>query len=399
MPTPHINIGFDFGTSSTKVCFLDIINEIHHFYVFNNFAHDVDRYCKPSIIRFTDDKIYFNGLSLGYKIELFKVGIEKEIYGPVGINLTISFKAYQLVAIYCAQILKEIIESVNKNFKKPQITYQFGIPVDHLSNTNFPDSAKEKAFKRAFGTAILLISKESNFEGRSSSFIKEMITTCEKEYDDTEDKDQLFNIYPETIAGVGALLSNNTLERRFRYSIVDIGAGTTDISFFQFGDVVNPEGKFFIYHSKTVEVGSRNNYSKIEKSRKIIRDEFREGFGRSFCLYPEYWNSDFNLLFLGGGSRGPLRKFKEDLELLVKGNKFHRDIIHPNEIDFPFPSNCIDEKDHKNVDWKSWFDFLAVSYGLSYPKPMLPEYNPQVPSIQKDSLFQSPDEPITPDVG
>ncbi len=48
-----------------------------------------------------------------------------------------------------------------------------------------------------------------------------------------------------------------------------------------------------------------------------------------------------NLLFLGGGSRGPLRKFKEDLELLVKGNKFHRDIIHPNEIDFPFPLNCM----------------------------------------------------------
>ena len=399
MPTPQINVGFDFGTSSSKICYYDIINETHHLFVFDKNLRDNSRYCKPSIIRFEDDKIYFSDIPRGYRIELFKIDMHNKDYGPEDSHLTKKIKGYQLVAIYCAYILKVVQKYILLNYKNAKLFFQFGIPVDHLSNLNYPDSEKEKMFRIAFGIAMILKESNVDIEGMSATEILKLLTAAEKKYTLINNKEELFSIYPETIAGVGALLLNYTLDRRFRYSIVDIGAGTTDFSFFQFGDIANPDGQFYIYYSKTTDIGSKNNIKNITSAKNNLQAEFKKGFGNSYFLAKQYWDSNFKLLFLGGGSRGPLKKFKDKLELTVKRDKFHRDIVSAEEINFPIPNNVFDAIDKKYKGWEDWFDFLAVSYGLSYPGPTLPLYNPQVTPMIKDDIPTGLEEPLTPDVG
>ena len=395
-----INIGFDFGTSSTKICYYDVLNETHHFFVFDKRLNDQSRYCKPCIIRFSENKLFFNGLPFGKKFNLFKVDMHCKTYVPDSIDLNVSIKGYQLVALFTANILKIIIPYLNKKYDYPKITLQFGVPVDHLSNTKLPDSEKEKMFRLAFGIGILLSeTKINDFEGMNSSDIITLLNDSENKYLDLGNRDDLFSIYPETIAGVGSLLSNNTLERRFRYSIVDIGAGTTDISFFHYGDISEPGGKIYIYHSKTTDIGTQNNSTNLKLAIQELQKYFKIGFGNSKYLSDEQWSSDFNLLFLGGGSRGRLKDFTNDMELTIKGERGTRKPIAVKKIKFPFPNDTFDSENKMYLGWKDWFDFLGVSYGLSYPGPMLPPYNPQVPPLIKDDIPGVPDESLTPDVG
>lgn len=394
----QIFVGFDFGTSSTKVCYYDYLEETHRFFVFDKNIKGISRYCKPSIVRFDNNRIDFFNLPSGQRVELFKVDIHnKESEINTGSEI-IKFSASDIAALYCSHILGLVTKYLNTKYSSPKLFYQFGIPVDHISNPTSPDSEKEKAFRKAFGVALLIVQKGIDIESKSIKELKQLIIETEEEFCTIKNHDDLFFIYPETIAGVGALLSNYTLNRDKSYSIVDIGAGTTDISFFRFGNIANTDGTISVYHSKTLPSGDKS-LRDIEAAKTSIAKTFKLGFGNSYFLDNNHWNQNFNLLLLGGGSRGVLKESINNLELTVPGHGFQREIISFDRLDFPNPKNAFDSIDNKNSEWKNWFDFLAVSYGLSYPGPQLPYYNPQVPPRPQEDLNQSPDQPITADVG
>lgn len=398
MPQKQIFIGFDFGTSTTKVCYYDYLEETHHFFVFDKNIKGISRYCKPSIVRFDNNSIDFFNLPSGQRLELFKVDIhDKEFKINTGSEL-IKFSASDISALYCTHILSLVNNFLNTKFENPKLFYQFGIPVDHIRSSKSPDSEKEKCFRRAFGLALLINKNNIDIEKLTIKELKDLLIEFEDKFNLINDHDTLFSIYPETIAGVGALLRNYTLNRNISYSIVDIGAGTTDISFFRFGDIANPEGTISVYHSRTLPIGDRN-LRMISDAKKNIVSTFRSGFGNAYHLYNDHWNSNFNLLFLGGGSRGSLKEFVDDVELTIPGHGIQREIIEFDKLSFPIPTNAYESFNQDNMDWKNWFDFLAVSYGLSYPGPDLPGYNPQIPRMPPEDLLPAPDQTLTPDVG
>jgi hypothetical protein len=399
MQDKRINIGFDFGTSTTKICYYDFSSETHLFYPFYKNLNNIERYCKPSVIRFHEDKIYFNDLPYGKKIKLFKMGIHEKNYPADNPYWQNDFKAYQLVALYCAHLLQDVKPYLNNRYRNPTITINFGIPVDHLSNQEEPDKSKEKFFKLAFGIACLIAENDIDLEGSCSGDLIKLLKEKEEELSHIPNPDDLFKISPETIAGVGALLLDYTLSREYRYSIIDIGAGTTDVSFFHMGDVVVPEGKIYVYNSKTVDIGNDYNINNYDQAINNLQQSYRIGFGNSYFRCPAHWKTDFSLLFLGGGSRGSLKHFMDNLDLTIPGMAFHQTLINPVQIKFPIPEDTVDAENEKLETWKDNFDILAVSYGLSYPFEYLPIIDPQVPPPIRPPVVPGFDESLTPDVG
>lgn len=391
-----INVGFDFGTSSTKVAYRNLETEKQYYFVFDEKVNDLKRYTYKSTLRFFSNKIYFNDFAGGQFVKLFKLNITDDNYEIYQINKTIP--GYYLVVIYCAFILNKVNKFIKEKHNVDNIIYNFGVPIDNLVLEDNRKSKKERLFKLAFDLAVILSNKNVIYEGCNIEETFNIISETEKTLCEINKEDDIVTIYPETLAGVASLLSNNTLEKRFRYSIIDIGAGTTDISFFEFSDFIDESGKFYIYSSNTIDKGDKN-YNEIIETKKTLKKVYKKSFSKAYAGCPEKWEENFKYLCLGGGSRSKLIEFIDEVELTIKGKMGHRDTIEPKEKIFPLPNDISDSIDELNTCWKKYFYFLAIAYGLSYPKELMPNYNPQVSKMPKEVLKQSPDEPLTPDVG
>lgn len=398
-----INVGVDFGTCYTKVAFFDTKFEKHYFYVFNEKFNDLNRYIFPTRLKINPSgRIFFapkKNLIFGgdKKYELFKINME-ETTNVLNLEGTeYSIDDYKIVAIYCSHVLSKVRNFLKSKFDEPELIFNFGIPLDHLGDQN---KKREQKFKLAFNLAEML--SRDHFIDNADRLLDYLpiLEELEIKYKEIDEAELKVAVYPETIAGVATLLSTGSLSADVRYSIVDIGAGTTDTSFFEFTRNQTPGGKFHIYNSKTYNIGAENYLNKeLENSISELKRSYKLAFGNSYSLDHSKWSDNFNLLFLGGGSRGELREFLNKIELLVPNGNLFKKYINPMQINITRPENIKDSVDKNEESWQENFDILSIAYGLSYPSAMMPRYNPQVPERQRDILQQTPHEPLTPDVG
>jgi len=399
----RINVGLDFGTCYTKVAFFDMEMEKHYFFVFDKSKDNLGRYVFPSKLRINSDgRIFFaanKNMAFGGDTyyEFFKINMENTIRTLKINDKEYDIDDYKIVALYCSHILSKVRKYLNSKFDGPDLIFNFGIPLDHLGDNN---ENRERKFKLAFNLAEMM-SRDHFIENADEvlEFLP-ILDELEREYNKIKKEELKVTVYPETIAGVATLLSTGSLSADVRYSIVDIGAGTTDVSFFEFTRNSIPGGKFHVYNSNTYNVGSENFVENdVDKSIKELRDSFRVAFGKTFSLAKEKWSNDFHLLFLGGGTRGDLREFTKNTEITIPSGNLFRNYINPTPQELYIPDNIVDCIDKEEESWNENFDILSIAYGLSYPKMMMPKYNPQVPERQRDVLRQTPEEPLTPDVG
>lgn len=392
------NIGFDFGTSTTKVTYYNLLDEKHYLFVFDPTQKNHLRYCVNSLIRVFNGQFFFSHAGGGQNFRLFKLRATEKNIRINTADTEVLIPGYYLIAIYCAFVLSKVRKKLQEKFPGANLIFHFGIPVDHLSNAE--DNLKREYFERAFGVAEILSRRNLVDNFTNVSDILNLMPKVEKEFISTRTKERKVSIYPETLAGIATLLMNYTLEHTKRYSIMDIGAGTTDFSFFEFSDSIDPDGKFYVYSSKTLTVGAENYVNdNLTDSMKKISDNYRLGFGESYFKCQEKWDTAFRIIYLGGGSRGELINSLNDVELRVRREQGTHDFINPEKISLPIPDKLYDGEDDSEKCWKDYFDFLGISYGLSFPHVYMPKYNPEVPNRQREVLRSMTDEPLTPDVG
>lgn len=242
-----ITVGLDFGTHQTKVCIENKIGTETH-YKFHRFK-DLDgvmRYTLPSIICITPD----NKLKYGY-IDAKEPGSFKRYFKQAVFRNTDSpnMKLWE-AARYSIWYLAYILFDLEKEYGL--FTIQMGAPTD----SSHIDDRKAIAVT-ILASAYNLVEKV--FRNDKDAFLNmkfnELVECTEIiRYSDKVKKVCGVLVFPESYACLMPLIGRGKIAHGMNL-IIDIGGGTTDISFFTIEETVK---KSKIYHPQLYEFYSIN---------------------------------------------------------------------------------------------------------------------------------------------
>jgi len=313
---PDFHIGFDFGTSQTKVCLLNKTSGIREFLKFDN-----NGYFLPSLIvkKYDNTFSYGDENVPGTKYRYFKMSAaedrdliqvtNEDLDGNLRSGSIDDFRKYStncdikpeiLVVLYLTFIYlyvkkKKSTESTsnvggllgrlagNKNVIENTYSINLGIPTEW----NNPDHIKRKIkFQSLLLTAVELsnqfeILEEFLFDTKTSLLNKisvinqnHLVALAKKDTEESAEliktwlQTQKLSVFPESAAGINYLLQTKRLANG-AYATLDIGAGTSDIAIFE----VNNYALSRYYCSESVEIASNDfyrEYSKLLHKRNVV---------------------------------------------------------------------------------------------------------------------------------
>lgn len=219
-----ITVGLDFGTHQTKVC-VENKDGVELSYTFMKFEDTYLRelYTLPSVIGVDkDNMLHYGYLKKNFDGKIFKYFKQSAFNSSSGYMPQVN--AWYFSAWYIAYILFDLEQKYGTEF-----TIQMGAPTD----SSHVDKAKQIA-TRIVASAYRLV--EDVFENDKERFlatpIKELVDLTEITPYSQEIKDEYgLLVFPEAYACLMPLISQGKLENGMNL-MIDIGGGTTDISFF-----------------------------------------------------------------------------------------------------------------------------------------------------------------------
>lgn len=219
-----ITVGLDFGTHQTKVC-VERRDGVELSYTFMKFEDTYLRelYTLPSVIGVDkDDHLHYGYLKRNFDGKVFKYFKQSAFDSTAGYMPQVN--AWYFSAWYIAYILFDLEQKYGTEF-----TIQMGAPTD----SSHVDRVKQIA-TRIVASAYRLV--EDVFENDKERFlattIKELVDLTEIVPYSQEIKDEYgLLVFPEAYACLMPLISQGKLEKGMNL-MIDIGGGTTDISFF-----------------------------------------------------------------------------------------------------------------------------------------------------------------------
>lgn len=274
----QITIGLDFGTHQTKICVESAEGPLHT-YEFIKFPTPDGSfsYTIPSMIGIKAD----NTLDYGFlspakytkKIRYFKQALFTNSY-----NDTVKpLDAMYFSIWYIAYILFDLEEKYGID-----ATIQMGVPTDssHLHTTRL------KAITLMSSAYILV---EDIFQNDKQAFLRtdiNMLRLMTKIAGCKNDDDNYYNVlvFPEAYAGLMPLIKKGNISKGMNL-LIDIGGGTTDLSFFTIG-----EGAPIIYDFKSINRGLNYlthadiNSTQIDNNVKIDNDNIRSNKYRQYTV-------------------------------------------------------------------------------------------------------------------
>ncbi|MDO4510198.1 MAG: hypothetical protein Q4B68_00080 [Bacteroidales bacterium] len=221
-----ITVGLDFGTHQTKVC-VESKGGVELDYTFVKFegVNKQLHYTIPSIIGIGVDK----RLRYGYLSDDFEGDVVRYFKQQAFNTSTETSSADQELAIrysiwYLASIIFDLEDIFGQDF-----SIQMGAPTDSSHVT----TAKQTA-TRIIASAYKLV--EDIFKNDKKKFLEteleELIELTEiREYSEEDKEEYQLRVFPEAYACLKPLTSQQKIARGMSL-MIDIGGGTTDISFF-----------------------------------------------------------------------------------------------------------------------------------------------------------------------
>ena len=371
-----ITIGLDFGTHQTKVC-AEYKNGVELNYTFFTFLDSTGKqqYTLPSIIhRRPDGRMdygYIPANSNGEIIRYFK----QATFTSSNIGLKQADAMYYSVW-YLAFILFDLEEKYGTEF-----TIQMGVPTDGSRLTH-----QKQLAVRLLAAAYKLV--EEVFENDKQAFLDK---TWGELWDMTKIPDYSINlkeeygilVFPEAYACLMPLISSSKVTSGMSL-MVDIGGGTTDISFFTIIDhkprvydftSVNKGLNYLTLAERRVrDTRTDSNIkisSEIDKTRKgdftnsvnqvcvNLINKLRSEFKRQCNLRVERLMDALKtrpIIYTGGGST-----FHE----LRKGYGGFKDVIHISQKEWRTKAII----DMKKIEILGLCPILSTAYGLSISVP------------------------------
>lgn len=438
-------IGLDFGTYQSKVCInhLDKVPSLHEFFEFKNTENS--NLFLPSKVFLLKDQTFKYGNYLGDDIQqtfnYFKIASAEDAIFHLGSNCynTIynieenfgEFSPEFLSVIYITSILLETKEylkssalpkpkkfSLSNFFGKKKETeneeagffIRLGVPTEWNKKVNI---ARRRKFEM-----ILLVSerlqKRVNYSSKEFEILNksELLEIVAIIVDEIKTTTKLFNeileehkisVSPESAAGLLYLIQTKKLKTGL-YAALDIGGGTTDISFFN----IDAEHRIKYLASESLMVACNNIYMGCSKNKSLTQIEINHIESQIFQLIEsDKWKDDLNYirsldtvkslinkelktlfcqpvwnalvpkfyyrnvldafdgkpcLIYGGGIKHP--KLKSWNEILVFDNGSTETYLHPYGVDNFAPG--ADKVKNPFKEWSPNFYMLVVAFGLSY---------------------------------
>ncbi|MBP9019572.1 MAG: hypothetical protein KBG04_07130 [Bacteroidales bacterium] len=247
----RVTVGLDFGTSFTKVCLrrelggddVPIYPIVLEFDAYKKLATPL---C-PSLVAIKDNKIYFGQQaairsSEGARcFEHLKVCITCD-FNDLSLDCVSSEVCpYRdgtsspsiLTSIYIAWVMKESRRQAQKilKIKQGSFIYNVGVPIKHLDWRK--SDLHYKKYRRIFSDAWRI--SEGVSQGMDYQLALDWLNEVSKEQIYNQENSYV-QIAPESSAAIVSYV-NSAKSQTGLYSIVDIGAWTTDVSFFRLTDI------------------------------------------------------------------------------------------------------------------------------------------------------------------
>lgn len=262
--------------------------------------------------------------------------------------------------------LSYIIFTINEKYGEIGFSIQMGVPCDVHNHKD----------RRMIGTSLLLSAYhlvENVFKNNFNDFIfakyENLIENTKIiDFDESKKYDYGILIFPEACACLNRMVSNRRITPNRLHLIIDIGGGTTDISFYSISDekvniykfISIPYGLNFIRETCSININSldinliKNNYcikvkEKIDDLIKEVINEFLKQTDRPASMLEIVMDNNM-LLYIGGGSTYNL--------LCQKYSRFE-DVKRVDESTFPIMVT------NNNLTLDE-YAILANAYGLAH---------------------------------
>lgn len=422
----HIQVGLDFGTSSTKAVYSHVGRRLSRAVCFSHDLPNYPRYCLPSLAainnrgqlllgtdaaRFLADREWDSGFQrfkvivAGKYDEVFRDSVTEENFHRYldENHCADRIAADELTALYLAHSMKECRELIEKSpdYRDVELDIAFNIcmPIDHIQN-NVVNGVFRRIFSKAEGI-------ESAW--RASAKGTDLWGSLQGQGEGPQGSEKRVFAIPEAVAAMASYLVS-LRKQPGRHAIIDFGAGTTDVSIcnlsFQTGQSISywyaarniPKGTIGVERVVVKHISecsgdsscsccevtnflerlamgnvqtpgdrgeSRSLYDNIHGEIRSIRDSkvYSEAWGNAYSrLRKQSAWENVEIFLTGGGASLPF----------VKGVF---SVPWWKNLHIRYPVNSLPTPDDYHPgDGDAPFNRMSVAYGLARPKPEFDDY-------------------------
>jgi len=424
-----ITVGIDFGTSSTKVLWFDETRR-KRYVAFYEDSHieGYPPYCIPSSVGIKDLLLYFGtaaehscaGENI-YRSTKSDIGrdIKYDVGNKCGINneqeIAMQIAPIIFATLYIGFIIQQIKKQLDTHYEgkyELNTTFNMAAPLDHLNHADMETKWEQilyygEKLSSGIHNEMSLTDAINLYENvkKNNPFIKDPQYSCTF-------------VFPETVSAIVSYLNSGKPENGL-FGIVDIGAGSTDISFFRhYESQVELKESFYAAKSEMIAMDDFDKaimsmiYSEqnirdsekgpeaqrvllhrircakasmgpnglslandnimvgkdaIERATKNVRQRivqcYRRTLGEAFKkeMRQERWNK-WTLFLIGGGSR--LEMIQRDFECCL-GTQ----INDPRRLKIEIEGRVGLPNGSAEIKWTDeMISLLAIAYGLSINK-------------------------------
>jgi hypothetical protein len=248
-------VGVDFGTNSTKVIWQDLSSDSFEVFQWRPHGEGLASILLPSTVMIRDGALYFGiseqdvrrGDILLRSIKLCVLCSRKSSICRCGNAMAAAgmirmFKSAEPIpassvsCLFLAYVFREVESRLMSQFPNEYLhmVWNIGCPLDHLDATG-----RRGEWERMAGAAMELRTRVLN--PTSSTLVAEA-TQLIQHFTVPPQEVRNYFVQPEGLAAVKAFLESPHAEPR-TYAIVDVGAGTTEVSFFFNGRLMTEPGQ------------------------------------------------------------------------------------------------------------------------------------------------------------
>jgi hypothetical protein len=247
-------VGVDFGTSSTKVIWQDLSDNHFEMFRWDPAEKGLAALLLPSAIVIRNDAIHCgledrNTSEGDIRLSSIKLCVLCQSspsicqcrssvahHGVVRLpGHKIAYPASAFACLFLAYVFREVESRLISQFPKDDLLliWNIGCPMDHL------DEDRKGEWERMAGLAVELHQELPNpvstaLLAEVSERLRSFVVPAEGDRD--------YSVQPEGLAAVKAFLESPHAESK-TYAIVDVGAGTTEVSFFFNGGIMTEPGQ------------------------------------------------------------------------------------------------------------------------------------------------------------
>lgn len=376
-------VGFDFGTYSTKVLFRKRNDDVAHILAFSDPVTGYPSFATPSLVRLERGRLWFGGKALAHQEGVLYRSLKVRLLGPVDEpDNQYPPGPYPdlLVAAYLSWALRGVRIEIERRFPNADIRVNVAAPMDHLENQKIKYrylQIIQAAWSIAFYSTPITITQGCRLneveDALHSLLSNEVLAEDERKFD----------VLPETVTAIVSLSMNPRMMPGM-YLIVDVGAGTTEISINN-SNGLGANHRVVCYCDQTIMIGGDefSRLSQLPVAQQQIRcdslaTELARHCAKVWALgyqkdAPNHFTRDrwksLTILLAGGGTRHPA------VRGIFRKPSVFLDRLQPYQVECKVMTHSptsINLGNHVNATGD--LPLLVVAHGLTRERQQWPEH-------------------------